>query len=477
MKRSLPWLILAGFIGGCAKAPEPEAEAPEAISEVSVAVATVRALPGEIEFTGQFVPPEGHVARVGATLPNRIATVTVKEGDRVTAGMVVATLDTQAQTATVRQLTEAATAAQAEFETNLQIANLQLQTTLAEASSDISQAKSALKIAQADFEKVKSGSRPQEIATAQAAVRQATIARDQARRELRRVEALLKDGYVPAKDVEAARETLNTEEQAVIVAQNALDLARVGNRPEEIAAASERVKAAQDTLATLRVTADKRIATARATVEGARRAELTVKSKQSEAASAAATAETSLIRAPFDGVVTKRILNPGDESDNLTPILEITDASRGLDFVAMISPEQATSVSPGLPATITVTGRTIGGRAVTVGNADPATGLIPVRISIPTPGGIRAGTFGTGKLILPPVGNSVVVPSIAVLDRDGKSILVVKEGEVARVVPVTLGRKQGDSIAIRSGIKPGQSVITEGQYELTDGAKVRVKGE
>ena len=477
MKKWLPWLALTALVGGCAKAPEPEAEAPETISEVSVTAATVRSLAGEIEFTGQFVPPEGHVARVGATLPNRIATVTAKEGDRVTAGMVVATLDTQAQTATVRQLSEAATAAQAEFETNVRVAKLQRETTLAEVNSDISQAKSALKIAQADYQKVKSGSRPQEIAAAQAAVRQASIVRDQARRELRRVESLSKDGYVPAKDVEAARETLNTEEQAVIVAQTAMDLARLGNRPEEITAAEERVKAAQDSLATIRVTAAKRIETARATAEGAQRAELTVKSKRSEAASAAATADTSLIRAPFDGVVTKRILNPGDESDNLTPILEITDGSQGLDFLAMISPEQATSVSPGLPAMITVNGRSVSGRTVTIGNADSATGLIPVRIAIPNPDGVRSGTFGKGKLILPPAGSSVVVPAVAVLDRDGESVVLIKDGEVARVAPVTLGRKQGAFIAIRSGVKPGQSVIIDGQYELTDGAKVRVKGE
>jgi len=476
VRKWLLWILPAVLVTGCAKPAEKEAEAPETVAEVSVAKATIRQLPTVLDFTGQFVPREGHVARVGATLPNRIATVTVKEGDPVTAGMVVATLETLAQSATARQLSEAATAAQSEFETNLRVAQLQLETAVAEAASDISQANSNLKIAQADYVKVKSGSRPQEIASAQAAVRQAVIARDQARRELVRVEALSKEGFIPAKDVEAARETLSTEEQAVLVAQNALELAQIGNRPEEIAAANERVKAAQESLSTVKVTATKRIATARATVEGARRAESTVQSKRSEAASATATAETSRIRSPFNGVVSKRILNPGDESDNLTPILEITDASKGLDFVASVSSAQAVAIKLGLPATIDADGSFVAGRTVNIGNADSATGLVSVRVSIPNPGKVRSGTFGKGRLTIPAAGNSVVIPAIAVVDRDGQSVVLVQEGDTVHVVPVITGVKSGNLISIRSGIKQGQSVITEGQYELTDGAKVRVKG-
>jgi hypothetical protein len=228
-------------------------------------------------------------------------------------------------------------------------------------------------------------------------------------------------------------------------------------------------------LATVKVTAAKRIATARATLEGATRAVSNVQSKRSEAASAAATAETSLIRAPFDGVVSKRILNPGDESDNLTPILEITDAAGGLDFVAMIPSSQAAAVKIGLPATLEVDGQRLAGRTVNIGNADPSTGLITVRISVPAPGAIRSGTFGKGRLTIPAAGNTVVVPSVAVLDRDGQSVVVVQDGETAHVVPVTTGAKTGELIAIRSGLKAGQMVITEGQYELTEGAKVRVK--
>lgn len=475
MKIGSPYVVLFTILAGCAKAPAPEPAAPEVVAEVSVATALARPLPTTVEVNGQFVPREGHVARVGATLPNRIATVTVKEGDRVVAGMVVATLDTLAQTATARQMTEAAAAAESEYQTNLRVAQLQLETAIAEAASDISQANSNLKIAQADFARVKSGNRPQEIAAAQTAVQQAIIARDQARRELSRVQALLKEGFIAAKEVEAARETLASEEQAVVAAENALDLARIGSRPEDIAAAEERVKAAKDSLATIKVTAAKRIAAARATAEGAQQAVSSVYSKRSEAASATATAETSLIRAPFSGIVTKRILNPGDESDNLTPILEITDASQGLDFVAMLSAVQASGIRVGYTASISVESISVKGQTANIGNADPATGLIPVRIAIPVHGSIRSGTFGRGLITIPASGNVVVIPSIAVLDREGQSIVLVQSGDLAKVVPVTTGARSGNLIAIQSGLKPGQKVITDGQYELTDGAKVRVK--
>ena len=131
MKIGSPYVVLVTILAGCAKAPAPEQAASEVVAEVSVATALARPLPTTVEVNGQFVPREGHVARVGATLPNRIATVTVKEGDRVVAGMVVATLDTLAQTATARQMTEAAAAAESEYQTNLRVAQLQLETAIA----------------------------------------------------------------------------------------------------------------------------------------------------------------------------------------------------------------------------------------------------------------------------------------------------------------------------------------------------------
>ena len=72
--------------------------------------------------------------------------------------------------------------------------------------------------------------------------------------------------------------------------------------------------------------------------------------------------------------------------------------------------------------------------------------------------------------------NAVVVPREAVqTGQKGNFVLVVEDG-VAKVRPVTLDRAVDNESVLSSGIKPGETVVVDGQLLLTEGARVEQKG-
>ena len=61
----------------------------------------------------------------------------------------------------------------------------------------------------------------------------------------------------------------------------------------------------------------------------------------------------------------------------------------------------------------------------------------------------------------------LLVPREAVLDNEGKTIVyVLRTGEEFERRDVTVGDAYGDKIAITSGIRPGERVVTQGAYQL-----------
>ena len=69
------------------------------------------------------------------------------------------------------------------------------------------------------------------------------------------------------------------------------------------------------------------------------------------------------------------------------------------------------------------------------------------------------------------------MPYAALLDDGGRSyVFVVKDG-VARSRNVVPGSSAGDSIAIASGVAPGERVVVAGGTALDDGMKVRDAGK
>lgn len=88
---------------------------------------------------------------------------------------------------------------------------------------------------------------------------------------------------------------------------------------------------------------------------------------------------------------------------------------------------------------------------------------------------LNPGTFARVSMILERYNDAIKVPSEAVLTvLNGNTVFICKNGK-AQLTPVTTGIRTASEIQIIQGISAGDSLITTGLLQLTNGAKVMVK--
>lgn len=86
------------------------------------------------------------------------------------------------------------------------------------------------------------------------------------------------------------------------------------------------------------------------------------------------------------------------------------------------------------------------------------------------------GEFVTIRLQLGEEANAIIVPSVAVeTSQDGKYVWVVEKGKTVAMENVTVIRQSQGETVVAGGLKPGETVVTEGQLRLVPGAKVDIR--
>jgi multidrug efflux system membrane fusion protein len=108
---------------------------------------------------------------------------------------------------------------------------------------------------------------------------------------------------------------------------------------------------------------------------------------------------------------------------------------------------------------------------------DPTTGQIKVKGTFPnTDRRLWPGQYVNVNVTLSSEPNAIVVPSLAVqTGQQGTYVFVVKPDQTVDLRAVTVERTAGDQSVIKSGLKPGETVVTDGQLRLNAGSRVSVK--
>jgi RND family efflux transporter MFP subunit len=90
---------------------------------------------------------------------------------------------------------------------------------------------------------------------------------------------------------------------------------------------------------------------------------------------------------------------------------------------------------------------------------------------------LRPGMFATARIILGGGESAVFVPRKSIVrDKTTDSNLVyIADGGQARMRVVLVGEADGDSVRIQSGLSGNESVITNNQSQLFDGAAIQPK--
>jgi multidrug efflux system membrane fusion protein len=108
---------------------------------------------------------------------------------------------------------------------------------------------------------------------------------------------------------------------------------------------------------------------------------------------------------------------------------------------------------------------------------DQTTGTILLKATFPNEDdALWPGQFVQVTLTLSELTNAVIVPSQAVqVGQNGQFIYVVKADQTVENRPVKIGIPFGNQMVVQSGLKAGETVVTDGQLRLAPKMKVTVK--
>jgi cobalt-zinc-cadmium efflux system membrane fusion protein len=200
---------------------------------------------------------------------------------------------------------------------------------------------------------------------------------------------------------------------------------------------------------------------------------------RADAVAARRAEQLSVLRAPIAGVVTRMAATLGATADPSQPLVEITDAS-ALDVVLSVTPADAARVRPGAAVSLGAgqgaAGEPLGAGAVAdvAGAVDSTSRSVAVRVR---PTGVRRplriGETVSGQIAVAVVPNAVTVPLEALVpDGEAFRVFVVDASGTAHARTVSVGARTDAAAEIRSGLAPGERVVTYGAYGVEDSAKV-----
>jgi RND family efflux transporter MFP subunit len=183
-----------------------------------------------------------------------------------------------------------------------------------------------------------------------------------------------------------------------------------------------------------------------------------------------------ILRAPFDGDVATRSIDPGAFVRPGMPIVSIVDRST-VRMTADVPENDFDVVTPDKKVRIFeyATGAEIGGTiARRSPAADPATRTVHVEVDVPDPAhAIPVGTTGEVRVDVADPVPATSIPLAAATMRDTKATVYFVDGETAHVKTfLSLGEANGLLYAKPSDVPAGARVVTEGRGLLREGDRV-----
>ena len=108
---------------------------------------------------------------------------------------------------------------------------------------------------------------------------------------------------------------------------------------------------------------------------------------------------------------------------------------------------------------------------------DSTTGTIKVKGTFPNEDRrLTPGQFVNVTVTLTTDAHATVVPTAAVQSgQQGTYVYVIKSDNTVELRPVTIARTHGDDSLVSTGLKPGETIVTDGQLRLVPGSRVSVK--
>jgi len=218
-------------------------------------------------------------------------------------------------------------------------------------------------------------------------------------------------------------------------------------------------------------------------------AEATLTQFQANADAIRAVIEKKTIKAPFAGRLGIRQVNLGEYVEaGKTAIVSLQALDRV--YAEFSLPQQDVSrIQEGLPVHLTsdaYPGRKFDGILTSLNpDLDASTRSVRVQATFDNGGDLlRPGMFARVEVLLPGDQDVLVIPATAVLSAPyGDIVYVINNSTnapdelVVQQQFVRTGRRQGDFIAVESGLKAGDRIVRSGMFKLRNGSTVLINNE
>lgn len=215
---------------------------------------------------------------------------------------------------------------------------------------------------------------------------------------------------------------------------------------------------------------------ARKTADDARTA---LRTAEADLAAARFARRYTTIVADADGVVLERRAEPGETVLGGQPVLRMSGEDGGWRVRVEVADREAVRIEVGAPAEVRVDAfpsRPLRAEVVRIGGqADRDSGAVAVELAVDGDGlALKSGLIAKAEIALSRQdGLAVPVEALVAADGDAGAVMVVHDG-VARRLAVTLGKVEGERVAILSGLPANAQVIVQGAAYVDDGQPVVV---
>ena len=412
--------MTAAGCGGNGKAVQPTTtEAPKPVA-VKSATVTSRQVQADFQETGTFIADE--TSDVAPPVAGRVVSTPVNEGDRVHQGQVICELDHR----------------DAQFKLD------QVRAQLQEATASLRQAQSRIGWSQGTFDPTK----VPEVAAARANYESAQAQAKMAAADAARYANLVTSGDVSRSAFEKVRTQQETAEAQANAAR------------QQYEAAANAARQGYEVISTSQASLDR------------------VKAQLAESEKALS---DTIIRAPFDGIVSARPVAAGEYVALTSKIATIVKT--GTLKLNLQTPEQrASQAHVGYSVVARVSAypdREFQGKVSAVNPAvDPNSRVFTLEAKFNNSDGqLKPGMFATARVLLPGGVEGLFVPKAAVVrdkTTDSHQVWVIQNGK-ARLRIVTIGDSDGAQVRILTGLNANETVALNNQSQLFDGAEVNTR--
>jgi membrane fusion protein (multidrug efflux system) len=189
--------------------------------------------------------------------------------------------------------------------------------------------------------------------------------------------------------------------------------------------------------------------------------------------------ERTEIRAPFAGVLGRRLVSPGDRVTRETALVQL-DATERLKLVFTVPEVLVPAVHPGMPLTVTVApwpGEEFPGAVYFVApSLDPQNRRLLLKAHVPNPARrLRPGLFATARVEIARRDDVLVVPESALVhEAQGTYVWRVAADGTAERTTVEPGLRRAGRVEISSGLAAGDRVVTAGTNKLAPGTPLSI---